>query len=78
MNAWLLATIVESELVLNVPQPKIINEMKNEELIFGLGLNLPFDTYKDNVEWKRRGSYLTYHYSITKSPALYLILRFSV
>ena len=52
--------------------------MKNEELIFGLGLNLPFDTYKDNVEWIYKGSYLTYNYSITKTPALYLIIRFPI
>ena len=59
-------------------EPSIFTGMKNEELIFGLGLNLPFDTYKDNVEWIHRGSYYTYHYSITKTPVLYLIIRFPI
>ena len=59
-------------------EPSIFTGLKNENLIFGLGLNLPFDTYKDNVEWIHRGSYLTYHYSITKTPALYLIIRFPI
>ena len=59
-------------------EPSIFTGLKNENLIFGLGLNLPFDTYKDNVEWIHRGSYLTYHYSITKTPVLYLIIRFPI
>ena len=59
-------------------EPSIFIGLKNENLIFGLGLNLPFDTYKDNVEWIHRGSYLTYHYSITKTPVLYLIIRFPI
>ena len=59
-------------------EPSIFTGMKNEELIFGLGLNLPFDTYKDNVEWIYKGSYLTYNFSITKTPALYLIIRFPI
>ena len=59
-------------------EPSIFTGLKNENLIFGLGLNLPFDTYKDNVEWIHRGSYYTYHYSITKTPVLYLIIRFPI
>ena len=59
-------------------EPSIFTGLKNENLIFGLGLNLPFDTYKDNVEWIYKGSYLTYNYSITKTPALYLIIRFPI
>ena len=59
-------------------EPSIFTGLKNENLIFGLGLNLPFDTYKDNVEWIYKGSYLTYNNSITKTPALYLIIRFPI
>ena len=59
-------------------EPSIFTGLKNENLIFGLGLNLQFDTYKDNVEWIYKGSYLTYNYSITKTPALYLIIRFPI
>ena len=59
-------------------EPSIFTGLKNENLIFGLGLNLPFETYKDNVEWIYKGSYLTYNYSITKTPALYLIIRFPI
>ena len=59
-------------------EPSIFTGLKNENLIFGLGLNLPFDTYKDNVECIYKGSYLTYNYSITKTPVLYLIIRFPI
>ncbi|MBC8258920.1 MAG: hypothetical protein H8E38_07885 [SAR324 cluster bacterium] len=55
-------------------EPSIFTGMKiQDDILFGAGLNYPLDSYKGNTSWL-----INYNYTITKSPVIYLIFRFSI
>jgi len=49
-----------------------------DEVLLGLGMSLPLDSFKGNANWLYSGYTLNYNYEITKSPIVFLIFRFSI
>ena len=60
-------------------EPSIFTGMKiQDDILFGAGLNYPLDSLKGNTNWLYNGYTLNYNYTITKSPVIYIIFRFSI
>ena len=49
-----------------------------DEVLLGLGMSLPLDSFNGNANWLYSGYTLNYNYEITKSPIVFLIFRFSI
>ena len=60
-------------------EPSLFSGMEiQDEVLLGLGMSLPLDSFKGNVNWLYSGYTLNYNYEITKSPIVFLIFRFSI
>ena len=60
-------------------ETSILTGMKiQDDILFGAGLNYPLDSLKGNTNWLYNGYTLNYNYTITKSPVIYIIFRFSI
>jgi len=62
-----------------VLEPSLFSGMEiQDEVLLGLGMSLPLDSFKGNANWLYSGYTLNYNYEITKSPIVFLIFRFSI
>ena len=60
-------------------EPSLFSGMEiQDEVLLGLGMSLPLDSFKGNANWLYSGYTLNYNYEITKSPIVFLIFRFSI
>ena len=60
-------------------EPSLFSGMEiQDEVLLGLGMSLPLDSFKGNANWLYSGYTLNYSYEITKSPIVFLIFRFSI
>jgi hypothetical protein len=60
-------------------EPSLFSGMEiQDEVLLGLGMSLPLDSFKGNTNWLYSGYTLNYNYEITKSPIVFLIFRFSI
>ena len=60
-------------------EPSLFSGMEiQDEVLLGLGMSLPLDSFKGNANWVYSGYTLNYNYEITKSPIVFLIFRFSI
>ena len=60
-------------------EPSLFSGMEiQDEVLLGLGMSLPLDSFKGNANWLYNGYTLNYNYGITKSPIVFLIFRFSI
>ncbi len=60
-------------------EPSLFSGMEiQDEVLLGLGMSLPLDSFKGNANWLYNGYTLNYNYEITKSPIVFLIFRFAI
>jgi hypothetical protein len=60
-------------------EPSLFSGMEiQDEVLLGLGMSLPLDSFKGNTNWLYSGYTLNYNYEITKSPIVFFIFRFSI
>ena len=60
-------------------EPSLFSGMEiQDEVLLGLGMSLPLDSFKGNANWLYSGYTLNYNYEITKSPIVFLIFRFAI